>query len=392
MRATSSSSSTSRVSWRTWRSMTSRGPGRASARPARCGGSPRARCGSARAGCAARATAWRGTRPCAGSPPAAAPRPARRSCDLDLQAAVQARVLERDRGALGQLVEHAVAGRRRPRVDQQRAEHAVAVHSGSTCRAADRAGTDARAGRAAPARGDRPARSAAASPCSARGSAGGRCRRAVAAGASAPTAQRRHRRARRTSATGASTDERRHQHSSSRRMRRRRGRASRSARGSRATRKCERRVVLLGDAPRRLGRGERDALVGLAAQAPLHQVQVDEHLDLACAASRARPATGCSRPRRASSRAPSASRRRTTVMKMIGVCAERLYWRISAAVSKPSMSGMLTSSRMTANSRSQHLAQRLARPSARRPGSGRGPRARSRRRAASPAGRRRSGC
>ena len=35
---------------------------------------------------------------------------------------------------------------------------------------------------------------------------------------------------------------------------------------------------------------------------------------------------------------------------MIGVCAERLYWRISLAVSKPSMSGMLTSSRIAANS------------------------------------------
>src|SRR5437773_452043 len=38
-------------------------------------------------------------------------------------------------------------------------------------------------------------------------------------------------------------------------------------------------------------------------------------------------------------------------MKMIGVCAERLYWRISFAVSRPSMSGMLTSSSTTANSR-----------------------------------------
>src|SRR5436190_14659117 len=38
-------------------------------------------------------------------------------------------------------------------------------------------------------------------------------------------------------------------------------------------------------------------------------------------------------------------------MKMIGVCAERLYWRMSFAVSRPSMSGMLTSSRITANSR-----------------------------------------
>ena len=36
---------------------------------------------------------------------------------------------------------------------------------------------------------------------------------------------------------------------------------------------------------------------------------------------------------------------------MIGVCAERLYLRIRLAVSKPSMSGMLTSSRITANSR-----------------------------------------
>src|SRR5882724_1828582 len=38
-------------------------------------------------------------------------------------------------------------------------------------------------------------------------------------------------------------------------------------------------------------------------------------------------------------------------MKMIGVCADFLYWRISFAVSRPSMSGMLTSSRITANSR-----------------------------------------
>ena len=45
---------------------------------------------------------------------------------------------------------------------------------------------------------------------------------------------------------------------------------------------------------------------------------------------------------------------------MIGVCAERLYWRISAAVSKPSMSGMLTSSRITANSCFSTSRQRLA--------------------------------
>src|ERR1051325_3663130 len=38
-------------------------------------------------------------------------------------------------------------------------------------------------------------------------------------------------------------------------------------------------------------------------------------------------------------------------MKMIGVCAERLYWRISFAVSRPSMSGMVTSRRITANPR-----------------------------------------
>src|SRR5918999_5653144 len=38
-------------------------------------------------------------------------------------------------------------------------------------------------------------------------------------------------------------------------------------------------------------------------------------------------------------------------MKMIGVCADFLYLRIRLAVSKPSMSGMLTSSRITANSR-----------------------------------------
>ena len=44
---------------------------------------------------------------------------------------------------------------------------------------------------------------------------------------------------------------------------------------------------------------------------------------------------------------------------MIGVCAERLYWRISLAVSKPSMSGMLTSSRIAANSVLEDLLQRL---------------------------------
>ena len=52
----------------------------------------------------------------------------------------------------------------------------------------------------------------------------------------------------------------------------------------------------------------------------------------------------------ASSRARRASRRVNAVMKMIGVCAERWRSRISAAVSKPSMPGMLTSSRMTAKS------------------------------------------
>src|SRR5207248_3020692 len=39
-------------------------------------------------------------------------------------------------------------------------------------------------------------------------------------------------------------------------------------------------------------------------------------------------------------------------MKMIGVCAERARLRISAAVSRPSMPGMLTSRRITAKSRS----------------------------------------
>src|SRR3954466_10365439 len=38
-------------------------------------------------------------------------------------------------------------------------------------------------------------------------------------------------------------------------------------------------------------------------------------------------------------------------MKMIGVCADFLYCRIRRPVSRPSMSGMLTSSRITANSR-----------------------------------------
>ena len=36
---------------------------------------------------------------------------------------------------------------------------------------------------------------------------------------------------------------------------------------------------------------------------------------------------------------------------MIGVCAVFVCWRINSAVSMPSMSGMFTSSRMTATSR-----------------------------------------
>ena len=118
--------------------------------------------------------------------------------------------------------------------------------------------------------------------------------------------------------------------------------------------------VLLGDRARRLGRGERDPLVGLPAQAPLHQVQVDEDLDLRAQDLRHdRREDVVDRAERVAAR-PSASRRRTAVTKMIGVCAERLYWRISAAVSKPSMSGMLTSSRITANSCLQDSLQRLA--------------------------------
>jgi hypothetical protein len=38
-------------------------------------------------------------------------------------------------------------------------------------------------------------------------------------------------------------------------------------------------------------------------------------------------------------------------MKMIGVCSELLRCRMSRAVSKPSIPGMLTSSRINANSR-----------------------------------------
>ena len=44
---------------------------------------------------------------------------------------------------------------------------------------------------------------------------------------------------------------------------------------------------------------------------------------------------------------------------MIGVWADRLRARISGAVSKPSMPGMLTSSRMTAKSFFSTCAQRL---------------------------------
>src|SRR3989337_1707407 len=40
-------------------------------------------------------------------------------------------------------------------------------------------------------------------------------------------------------------------------------------------------------------------------------------------------------------------------MKMIGVSGDFWYWRIRRAVSSPSMSGMLTSSRITANSRAR---------------------------------------
>src|SRR2546430_1955042 len=47
-------------------------------------------------------------------------------------------------------------------------------------------------------------------------------------------------------------------------------------------------------------------------------------------------------------------------MKMIGVCDERLYWRVNRAVAKAAVAGLVDSSRDHRDSRAlQHLAQRL---------------------------------
>ena len=47
------------------------------------------------------------------------------------------------------------------------------------------------------------------------------------------------------------------------------------------------------------------------------------------------------------------------VMKMMGVCSERLRWRIKAAVSNPSNPGIITSRRMTAKSSRRRCRERV---------------------------------
>ena len=130
-----------------------------------------------------------------------------------------------------------------------------------------------------------------------------------------------------------------------------------------SARKVERRVASSAAARAACSRGQRDPLLGLALHLLRHPVQLDEDLHLGA------QDLGHDRREDVVDRAERIALGRVHLVGEGGDEDDRRVrrsacgWRISAAVSKPSMSGMLTSSRMTANSRSQHCAA-LPRPSA----------------------------
>ena len=115
-----------------------------------------------------------------------------------------------------------------------------------------------------------------------------------------------------------------------------------------------------------VGVGQLEPRVGLG-EAAVQRLQLAALADTArpaprpcCAGSPAPPAPTRSRPRRACSPCRrSSSVTCTPVTKMIGVFSKRGCWWIRLAVSKPSMPGMLTSSRTTANSSLHQLLERL---------------------------------
>ena len=108
-------------------------------------------------------------------------------------------------------------------------------------------------------------------------------------------------------------------------------------------------VGLLGRRPLGPLLGQRDALLRLPPDLLGHAVQVDEHPHLGPQDFRHdRGEDVVHGPQRVALGGATSSAK--AVRKMIGVWADRLPLRISAAVSKPSMPGMLTSSRMTAKS------------------------------------------
>ena len=104
--------------------------------------------------------------------------------------------------------------------------------------------------------------------------------------------------------------------------------------------------------------GERHPLLGLPLQLLGHPEQVDEDLDLRAEhLGHHRGQDVVDRPQRVAASAWISSL--AAVTKMMGTCCRRGRCRIIAAVSKPSMSGMLTSSRITAKSRCQQLPKRF---------------------------------
>ena len=175
----------------------------------------------------------------------------------------------------------------------------------------------------------------------------------------------------------------------------------RSAPASRAAAPCsleiERRRQLaarerdqIRASPRGLGRGAARFRASDLRRAPLRAIQIHEYAHLAA------QDRGHDRRQDVVDRAELVAALR---LHLVGIGRDEddrrvrrvPCLRISSAVSMPSMSGMLTSSRMTANSRSSSSRSASA-PDARARGSRRAPRAPRGKRAACRPGRRRRGC
>ena len=330
MRATSSSSSISRVICSHLALHHVAGPARASARARRDAAHHlERRCGSAPAGCAARATASPGTRPCAGWPPAVRCSAARRSTISLLQAAVQPRVLERHGrhaaqvrpapSQAGVVARHAPPAARRAAGHRPAAAtaHAACSATGSASRASSASSSCSNSSAGASSSIRCPLAKTALS-----GSASGARQRVQAGGVqrSGSVAMRRQQvdaddvHTRRLRGVGVAQRQRQrcrraraHQLQQWAQRRAFLQRAAEHAAGLRQEGRA--RSLCLGGVARRLRRDSASRCVGLPPHLALHRRTVERRRAPCCAACRARPATGCSRRRPANSRARPASRR-----------------------------------------------------------------------------------